>query len=96
MTTRRKLIYATLALVIAFFAHVLWQSLFNPLVWHITYIGVHIARTIHEPNYDSVASARLFDALAMVLNALIYFGVLIALDRWLVRRRSRRSEPTLQ
>jgi hypothetical protein len=96
MTTRRKLIYATLALVIAFFAHALWKSLFNPLVWHITYIGVHIARAIHEPNYDSVASARLFDALAILFNALIYFGVLIALDRWLAHRRSRRSEPNRQ
>jgi hypothetical protein len=90
MTTRRKLIYATLALVIAFFAHVLWKNLFNPLVWHLTYIGVHIARAIHEPNYDSAASARAFDVLAVLFNALIYFAVLLALDRLIVRRKSRR------
>jgi hypothetical protein len=94
MTTRRKLIYATLALVIAVCAHVLWKSLFNPLVWHITYIGVHVARTIHEPNYDSVASARLFDALAIWFNALIYFGVLIALDRSLAQLRLKRTSRT--
>jgi hypothetical protein len=91
MTMRRKLIYATLALVIAFFAHVLWKSLFNPLVWHITYIGVHMARAIHEPNYDSVASARLFDVLAILINAIIYFVALLALGRLLAWRRSRRG-----
>ncbi|HEY6307981.1 MAG TPA: hypothetical protein VI488_16140 [Candidatus Angelobacter sp.] len=91
MTTRRKLVYATLAVVIAFSAHALWKTLFNPLVWHITYIGVHIARAIHEPNYDSVTSARIFDALAIVFNALIYFAVLLALDRLLVGLRSQRS-----
>jgi hypothetical protein len=89
MTTRRKLIYATLALVIAFFAHALWKSLFNPLVWDITYIGVHLARAIHEPNFDSVASARLFDTLAILFNALIYFGGFLALDRSFGRFRSR-------
>jgi hypothetical protein len=91
MTTRRKIIYAALALVIAVCAHALWKSLFNPLVWHLTYVGVHIARVIHEPNYDSVASARLFDALAILFNALIYFGVLLVLDRSLGRFRSRRA-----
>jgi hypothetical protein len=92
MTTRRKLIYATLALVIAYFAQALWSTLFNPLVWQITYIGVHIARAIHEPNYDSVASARVFDALAFLFNALIYFAVLMALDRLVGRLRSRRGD----
>jgi hypothetical protein len=91
MTTRRKIIYAALALVIAVCAHALWKSLFNPLVWHFTYIGVHVARAIHEPNYDSVASARMFDALAIVSNALIYFVVLLALDRLLTWRRSKRA-----
>jgi hypothetical protein len=90
MTTRRKLIYATLALVIAILAHALWKSLFNPLVWHLTYIGVHVARAIHEPNYDSVVSARVFDVLTVLFNALIYFAVLLALDRLLARRRARR------
>jgi hypothetical protein len=91
MTTRRKLIYATLALVIAVFAHVLWKTLFNPLVWHLSYIGVHVARAIHEPNYDSVTSARVFDVLAVLFNALIYFAVLLALDRLTIRLRSRRA-----
>lgn len=91
MTTRRKIIYATLALVIAVCAHALWKTLFNPLVWHVTYIGVHIARAIHEPNYDSVASARVFDALAILFNAVIYFGVFLALDGSLGRLRSRRA-----
>jgi hypothetical protein len=89
MTRRRKLIYAAVALAIAIAAHYLWMSLFNPLVWHLTYIGVHVARAIHEPNYDSVASARMFDILAIMFNALIYFAVLLALDRLLARRRSR-------
>jgi hypothetical protein len=91
MTMRRKLIYATLALVIAVFAQALWKTLFNPLVWHLTYIGVHIARAIHEPNYDSEVSARVFDLLAVLFNALIYFAVLVALDRLLARRRSERA-----
>lgn len=91
MTTRRKLIYATLAVVIAFFAHSVWKSLANPLVWHMTYIGVHGARAIHPPDYDSLASARTFDALAILINALIYFSVLIGLDRTLawLRRTAR-------
>lgn len=91
MTTRRKIIYATLALVIAVCAHILWKTLFNPLVWHFTYIGVHVARAIHEPNYDSATSARVFDVLAVLFNALIYFGVLLLLDRLLVRFRTRRA-----
>ncbi len=89
MTTRRKLIYATLALVIAFCAHALWSTLFNPLVWHLTYIGIHVARAIHQPNYDSAASARGFDALAILSNALIYFALLLALDRFVAGLRSR-------
>lgn len=89
MTTRRKIIYAALALVIAVCGHLLWKSLFNPLVWHLTYVGVRIARAIHEPNYDSVASARMFDVLAIFFNALIYFALLVALDRLLARRGSR-------
>ncbi len=92
MSTRRKLIYGVLALVIAWIAQALWSTLFNPLIWHLTYLGVHIARTIHQPNYDSAASARLFDALAVLFNALIYFVVLLALDRSMARLRSRRSE----
>jgi hypothetical protein len=91
MTKRRKLIYATLAVVIAVCAHALWKTLFNPLVWHLTYIGVHVARAIHEANYDSVASARVFDLLAVLFNALLYFAVLVVLDRLLVRFRSRRA-----
>jgi hypothetical protein len=90
MTTRRKLIYATVALVIAVLAHALWKSLFNPLVWHLTYVGVHVARAIHEPDYDSVVSARMFDVLAVVLNAVIYFGVLLVFDRALAQMRLRR------
>jgi hypothetical protein len=91
MTTTRKLIYATLALVVAFLAHGVWKSLGNPLVWHLTYIGVHVARAIHQPDYDSLASARTFDALAIFFNALIYFGVLVGLDRLIVRRRPGRN-----
>jgi hypothetical protein len=94
MTMRRKLIFATLALVIAVFAHTLWKTVFNPLVWHMTYVGVHVARAIHEPNYDSVASAEAFDVLAILFNALIYFAVLVGLDRLLPRRGSRRVPPT--
>jgi hypothetical protein len=91
MTNRRKLIYATLALVIAFVAQSLWTTLFNPLVWHLTYVGIHVAGAIHQPDYDSAVSARVFDWLAILINALIYFSVLLALDRLVVRRSSRRS-----
>lgn len=87
MTARRKTLYAALALVIAVCAHNLWTTLFNPLVWHLTYIGVHVARAIHQPDYDSAASARAFGALAILINALIYFAVLLALDRLLGRLR---------
>jgi len=91
MTARRKIVYGVLALAIAGAGHALWSTLFNPLVWHLTYVGVHAARAIHQPDYDSLASARLFDVLAVVINAAIYFAVLLALD-WLVGHwRSRRS-----
>ncbi len=89
MTLRRKLIYAVLAMAIAWCAQALWKTVLNPLVWHLTYIGVHVARAIHRPNYDSAASTRAFDALAILINALIYFGVLMALDRLIVRWKSR-------
>ncbi len=91
MTTRRKLIYAVLALLLAFFAHQVWTSRASFLVWKITYLGVHIARWIHQPNYDSLASARVFDGLVIVINGLIYFCVLVALDRSLVWLRTRRA-----
>jgi hypothetical protein len=91
MSLRRKPIYAGAALLIAFFAHGVWKSLANPLVWHLTYIGVHAARAIHEPDYDSVASARVFDALVILINAAIYFGVLLGLDRLLRSRRSNQA-----
>jgi hypothetical protein len=90
MSTRRKLIYAVLALAVAFFAHGVWKSLANPLVWRLTYIGVHFARAIHQPDYDSLASARTFDALAILINAVIYFAVMMGLDRALVRMRTKR------
>ena len=89
MTTKRKIVYAVLALVIAWAAQALWSTLFNPLVWNLTYLGVHIARAIHEPNYDSVLSTRAFSVLAVLLNAIIYFAVLLGLDRLAVRRTRR-------
>ena len=46
---------------------------------------------MHQPDYDSVVSARAFDALAILSNALIYFVVLAALDRLIVRWTSSRS-----
>jgi len=91
MTRSRTFFYAALALGIAFVGHWYWSTLFNPLVWHLTYIGVHVARAIHQPDYDSLASARIFDSLAILCNAVIYFGVLVALDRLLAQRRSRRA-----
>jgi hypothetical protein len=91
MTARRKLIYGALALVIALGGHALWSTLYNPLVWHMTYLGVHLARAIHQPDYDSAASARMFDALAILIDALIYFLVLVAIDRLLARIGSRRA-----
>ncbi len=91
MTYRRKIAYAVLALVTAWAGQALWSTLFNPLVWHLTYAGVHIARAIHQPDYDSVASARAFDALAIAFNAVIYFGVLAGMDRILGQLRKNRS-----
>ena len=94
VTKKRKIVYASLALVIAFVGDSLWWTLFNPLVWRLTYIGVHIARAIHEPNYDSAASARLFDVVAILFNALIYFVVLVAVDRTLAQLRTTRVSRT--
>ncbi len=91
MTLRHKLIYAVLAMAIAWCAQALWKTVVNPLVWHLTYIGVHVARAIHRPDYDSAASTRAFDAQAILINALIYFAVLLALDRLLGRLRSSRG-----
>lgn len=88
MTAKRTIVYAVLALVIAWAGQALWATLFNPLVWNLTYIGVHVARAIHEPNYDSAVSARVFSMLAIVFNALIYFAVLLALDRMVARRKA--------
>lgn len=87
LTAKRAIIYAALALAIACAGQVLWSTLFNPLVWRLTYLGVHLSRAIHEPNYDSVASARVFDFLATAFNAVIYFAVLFAIDRVLSRLR---------
>ena len=89
MTARRKSIYAVLALAIAVVGQHFWMTLFNPLVWHLTYIGVHVARAIYQPNYDSVASTRTFGVLAVLINAGIYFAVLFFLDRLVARMRGR-------
>jgi hypothetical protein len=96
VTKKRKIVYAALALAIALAGHALWSTLFNPLVWDLTYLGIHIARAIHQPDYDSVASARVFDVLAILINALIYFAVLVALDRTLprLRKQSTRKQST--
>lgn len=93
MTRKRIIVYAVLALAMAFLAHQLWDSVLNPLVWDLTYIGTRLARAIHQPDYDSLASARVFDALAITINALIYFAVLVAGDcsRARLRKRSRRT-----
>ena len=91
---RKTLIYGIAALMIAFLAHAVWKTRVNFLVWKITYVGVHIARAIHQPNYDSLASTRVFDWLAILINALIYFGVLWALGRLVARWRSRRAART--
>jgi hypothetical protein len=87
---RRTFIYGFAALVIAFLAHAIWKTRLNFLVWNFTYFGVHVARAIHQPDYDSVASARVFDSLAILVNALIYFVVLLVLSRLVARLRSKR------
>lgn len=91
MTTQRKVVYAALALSVAIAGHLLWKTIFNPLVWHLTYPGIQIARAIHEPDYDSVASARVFDVLAILFNAMIYWVVLLTLDRLAARLRPRQA-----
>jgi hypothetical protein len=90
MTRGRILIYAVLALAIAAAGQHFWMTLFNPLVWHLTYIGVHLARAIYQPNYDSAASARTFGVLAVLMNAIIYFAVLLFLDRLVAALRGRK------
>jgi hypothetical protein len=89
MTRKRKIIYAVLALAIAFVAHQLWYTVLNPLIWDLTYIGTRLARAIHPPDYDSALSTRVFDMLAIAINALIYFVVLVAGDRSRARLRKR-------
>ena len=89
VTTKRKIVYAVVALLIAIVGQHFWSTLYNPLVWHLTYLGVHLARAIHQPNYDSVASARLFNALAILINALVYFAILIAGERSRARLKKR-------
>jgi hypothetical protein len=95
MTGKRKIVYAVLALAIAILAHQLWYTVLNPLIWDLTYIGTRLARAIHQPDYDSVVSARVFDLLAITFNALIYFAVLVAGDRSRARLRKRRRVTTL-
>jgi ABC-type antimicrobial peptide transport system permease subunit len=89
MTRKRIIVYAVLALAIAFLAHQLWYTVLNPLIWNLTYIGTWLARAIHQPDYDSLASERVFDVLAITINALIYFAVLVAGDRSRARLRKR-------
>lgn len=91
MTTKRAIIYALLALAIAFLAHQLWYTVFNPLIWSLTYIGTRLARALHRPDYDSLASTRVFDMLAILINALIYFAIFVAGDRSRARLRTRTS-----
>lgn len=90
VTAKRVIVYAALALAIACTGQALWSTLFNPLVWRLTYLGVHLSRAIHEPNYDSAVSARVFSMLAIVFNAVIYFAVLLVLDRLVARRKARK------
>jgi fumarate reductase subunit D len=90
VTTKRKIVYGVLALAVAVVGQIYWSTLFNPLVWDLTYLGVRIARALHEPDYDSVASARVFQGLAIVFNALVYFAVLVAGDRSRARLRRKR------
>jgi hypothetical protein len=88
MSKKRTIFYAVLALAIAVAAHRLWYTVFNPLIWDLTYIGTRLARAIHQPDYDSAASAAVFDILAVTINALIYFAVLVAGDRTRARLRT--------
>lgn len=91
MTTKRTIVYVVLAFAIAFLAHQLWYTVFNPLIWALTFVGTRLAWAIHQPDYDSVVSARIFDALAITINALVYFVVLAAGDRTRARLRRRAS-----
>lgn len=91
MSKKRTIVYAVLALAIAYVGQHFWYTLYNPLIWDLTYIGTHLARAIHQPDYDSAASARAFDLLAIGINALVYFALLVALDRGAARLRPRRA-----
>jgi hypothetical protein len=93
MTKRRNIIRAVLILVIAYLTQQIWMSELNFVVWKITYFGEQMAFLVAPPNYDSAASVHIFDAVAIVINALVYAAVLWPLqaliDRWKAARALR-------
>jgi hypothetical protein len=94
MTQGRKIIRAALILVFAYLTQQIWMSELNFVVWKITYIGEQVAFLAAPPNYDSASSVHIFDAIAIIINALVYAAVLwvlrILLDSWKERRGARK------
>lgn len=94
MTRRSRIIWAAVILLIAYLAQRLWMSELNFFVWKITYIGEQVAFLLAPPNYDSAASTGIFQALAILINAVVYGAVLWLLrmlwNRWRPRRAVRR------
>jgi hypothetical protein len=92
---KREILSAILALVLACLAQQIWMSELNFFVWKITYIGEQTAFLLAPPNYDSPVSVRIFDAIAIIINALVYAAVLwavqILLRRWKLRRSARKA-----
>lgn len=95
MIARRKIIRAVLILIFAYLVQRIWMGELNGLVWAISYIGERVAFLIAPPNYDSAMSVRIFSAVAIVVNALVYAAVLWPLhalmDRWKAKRRAKKA-----
>lgn len=94
MTKGRKAIRILLILLIAYFTQRIRMSELNSTVWYLTYIGEHVARVIHPPDYDSAFSTEVFQMIAILVNALVYALVLwsisIWIERWRLRRKTRK------
>jgi sterol desaturase/sphingolipid hydroxylase (fatty acid hydroxylase superfamily) len=92
---KRKIIRALLILIFAWLVQHIWMSELNGVVWKISYIGERAAFLVAAPNYDSAMSVRIFSAVAIVVNFLVYVAVLwsihMLIDRWKQRRAERRA-----
>ena len=96
MSRTRRVIWATLILLIAYLAQKIWMSELNGLVWKFTWIGEQVALKLAPPNYDSALSTQIFQTFAILINATVYAAVLwpihLWLDRWKLKRAARKAQ----